>query len=118
MYPQLPEFVRRSPKAYWFITVPQAGAGIGGAMLFIFVGLPLLAPVGAILGIVAFTKRQGVFNYEKVLALARWLRLQTQEEDVADQADLYRATTPPVRSTMLLRHPGRPTVAIQPERKR
>jgi hypothetical protein len=117
MYQQLPEFVRRSPKAYWFVTAAQAGAGIGGAMFCIFANLPLLAPAGAILGVLAVTKRQGVFNYEKALAVVRWLWLQTREADVLERSALYRTTTPPVRGAMLLRGPGRPTVAIRPDRE-
>ncbi len=114
MYQQLPEFVRREPKAYWFITAAQAGAGIGLFLIFAFADLMLLAPAGAVLGVVIFTKREGVYVYEKALALVRWLVLQVRDQDVLDQADLFRTTTPPVRATVLLRKPDGQTIAFRP----
>ncbi len=118
MYQQLPEFVRREAKAYWFITAAQAGAGIGLFVILAFADLIVLAPAGAVLGVVALTKRQGVHVYEKVLAQSRWLVLQVQEQDVLDQADLFRTTTPPVQATVLLRRPAGPTIAVSPGEKR
>lgn len=118
MYQHLPEFVRREPKAYWFITAVQAGAGIGLFVILAFADLMVLAPAGAVLGVVALTKRQGEYVYEKVLALGRWLMLQVQEQDVLDQADLFRTTTPPVQATVLLRRPDGPTIAVSPGERR
>ncbi len=114
MYSQLPEFVRRQAKAYWFITTAQAGGGIAAFLFLFFIKLVWLAPVGAVLGVIVFSKRQGVYNYEKLLAGALWLWLQVRQEDTLEQADLYRAATPPVEDAVTLREPGGgATVALQ-----
>ncbi len=113
MYYQLPEFVRRQAKAYWFITTAQAGGGIAAFLFLASVNLMLLAPVGAILGIIVFTQRQGVYNYEKLLALVRWLWLQVQQEDVLDQAVLFRSTTPTSQRPIALRRQDGTTIAVQ-----
>jgi hypothetical protein len=112
VYQQLPEFVRREAKAYWFLSAVQAGGAIAGAMIFAFTGLLLLAPVGAVAGVLVFSKRQGVYNYEKVLALGQWFLLQFRE-DVIDQAELFRTTTPQSKGVVVVRKPGS-TIAIRP----
>ena len=112
MYQHLPEFIRRESKAYWFITTPQACAGIGLALILAFSGLMILAPAGFILGALIATKRQGIFIFERGRGLAQWLWLQLQE-DTLEPAELLRATTLPTRGVVVVRRPGQ-TIAIRP----
>ena len=116
MYQQLPEFVRRQAKAYWFITTAQAGGGIAAFLLLASVNLVWLAPVGAVLGVITFTRRQGVYNYEKLLALLQWLLLKARERDVLDQAALFRAAAPAGQRPITIRKQDGTTIAVQPER--
>jgi hypothetical protein len=118
MYQQLPEFVRRQAKAYWFITTAQAGGGIAAFLFLASVNLVWLAPAGAVLGVIVLTRRQGVYNYEKLLAGVLWLWLQVRQEDALDQAVLYRTATPLVEDSVAVRRPGGgPTVAVRPARR-
>jgi hypothetical protein len=112
MYQHLPEFIRRESKAYWFITTPQACAGIGLALLLAFSGLTLLAPLGFILGALVATKRQGIFIFERGRGLAQWLWLQLQE-DVLEQGEFHRSSPRPGRGVIVVRGPGH-TIAIRP----
>ena len=116
MYQQLPEFVRRQTKAYWFITTSQAGGGIAAFLLLASVNLVWLAPVGAILGVITFTKRQGVYNYEKLRAAALWLWLKARDRDVLDQAALFRAAAPAGQRPITIRKQDGTTIAVRPDR--
>jgi hypothetical protein len=118
MYQQLPECVRRESKAYWFITTAQAGGGIAAFLLLAFAGLVWLAPVGAVLGVIILTKRQGVYNYEKLLALVKWLMLKARERDVLDQAALFRTAAPAGRPPITVRRQDGTTIAVQTDRGR
>ena len=115
MYQHLPEFIRREPKAYWFISTPQAGAGIGLALLLAFSGLAVLAPAGFVLGALIATKRQGIYIYERALGLGRWLWLQLQE-DTLEQAEFSHTTTAPTQEVVVVRRRGQ-TIAIRPGRR-
>jgi len=116
MYQQLPEFIRREPKAYWFLSTMQAGAGIGLALLFAFSGLLILAPVGAIFGVLLFSKRDGIYVYEKIVEFFKWLILVVQENNVLDHAEIFRTTTSVTgqQGVVVVRNRSGPTIAIRP----
>jgi hypothetical protein len=116
MYQQLPEFIRREPKAYWFLSTMQAGAGIALALLFSFSGLLILAPAGAIFGVLLFTKRDGIYIYEKIVEKARWLALKVLQSESLElnQAEIFRTTTPTTQGVVVVRKRHGPTIAIRP----
>ncbi len=116
LYQQLPEFVRRQAKAYWFITTAQAGGGIAAFLFLASVELVWLAPVGAVLGVIVFSKRQGVYNYEELRALAQWLWLKARERDALDQAALFRSAAPIGQRPITIRRQDGTTIAVQTRR--
>jgi hypothetical protein len=113
MYQQLPEFVRREPKAYWFITTMQALGGVAGLLLPLLAQKLILAPVGAIGGVILFTKRHGLFIYEQLYMLGRWLRLFFTDQAIVDPRKLFRTTQSTAEGVMVVRQRGGPTVAIR-----